>query len=401
MTQSELSEGIISVSYLSKIENGIAKAPEEVIWFLCKKLNIELHSIDHKKIENICKDWFMALFNQEQESTHTLFKEIEKNRQSIPSNSLLNLVEIHTLRYYLLHKKQNEANEQYKKLKRISKQFDDKERYYWLKFNGYYWFRLSSYNKALSYFQKAERYLHVTFYEIDEEEYSLYYMIALSASYAKNARIVYEYASKSLQYYERKVKLKQAADCHLLLGITFVRTKDFENAMESFSLAQRIADTIEDKSILATSLQNIGNLYSILNEPKKAITYFKQSYDLRDNTHSKIIPINSLMIEYYKTQEFQKANYWLKTGLNLLSEDKTPSIYKYELKVYNQLINGIVEKQFERLVLNEIIPFLDKREQHHEKVPFLEVLANYYFENRKYKLAATYYNQALQIKTNL
>lgn len=123
MTQSELSEGIISVSYLSKIENGIAKAPEEVIWFLCKKLNIELHSIDHKKIENICKDWFMALFNQEQESTHTLFKEIEKNRQSIPSNSLLNLVEIHTLRYYLLHKKQNEANEQYKKLKRISKQF--------------------------------------------------------------------------------------------------------------------------------------------------------------------------------------------------------------------------------------------------------------------------------------
>nr|WP_285853791.1 tetratricopeptide repeat protein [Oceanobacillus luteolus] len=226
-------------------------------------------------------------------------------------------------------------------------------------------------------------------------------MIALSASYAKNARIVYEYASKSLQYYERKVKLKQAADCHLLLGITFVRTKDFENAMESFSLAQRIADTIEDKSILATSLQNIGNLYSILNEPKKAITYFKQSYDLRDNTHSKIIPINSLMIEYYKTQEFQKANYWLKTGLNLLSEDKTPSIYKYELKVYNQLINGIVEKQFERLVLNEIIPFLDKREQHHEKVPFLEVLANYYFENRKYKLAATYYNQALQIKTNL
>ncbi|MFD1609763.1 helix-turn-helix domain-containing protein [Oceanobacillus luteolus] len=401
MTQGELAEGIISVSYLSKIENGRADAPEEVIDFLCKKLDIKLNSNDGKKIESICKDWFEALFNQNLEKAHALYKEIEKNKESITSNSLLNLVEIHILRYFLIHNKQREANLHYKKLRRLSKQFNEKESYYWLKFNGYYWFSLSSYNKALIYFQKAERYLHFTFYEIDEEEYSLYYMIALTASYDKKARIVYEYASKALQYYERKVKLKQAAECHLLLGITFVRNKDFEDAIESFTLAQKIADTIDNKDLLATSLQNIGNLYSILNKSKEAIAYYKQSYELRNTTQSKIVPINSLMIEYYKTQDIKKASYWLETGQRVLSEDNTPSIYRYELEVYNQLINGIVEKQLEKLVLNEVIPFLDNRGQQHEKVPFLELLANYYFDNRKYKLAAIYYNQALKIKSNL
>lgn len=401
MTQSELSEGIISVSYLSKIENGVVTPPEEVIWFLCGKLDIELDSGDNKQMEKICKDWFETLFHQELDNTHELYKQIEENKEHLPNKSLVNLVEIHTLRYYLIHKKQQEANEQYKKLKRISTQFDDKERYYWLKFSGYYWFRLSSHNNALSHFQEAENYLHVAFYEIDDEEYSLYYMIGLSASYVKKAHLVYKYASKALQYYERKIMLKQAADCHLLLGISFVRSKDFQSALENFTLVEKIAHTINDKSLLAISMQNIGNLHSFLNESQKAILYFEKSYELKDTVNSQILPITSLMKEYYKVDELEKVNYWLNKGIKLLRKDEAPSIYRFELEVYNQLINGIDEKKFEQLVSNEVIPFLDRREQHYEKVPFLEVLADYYFDNRKYKLAATYYNQALKITSNL
>ncbi|QGS68197.1 helix-turn-helix domain-containing protein [Oceanobacillus sp. 143] len=40
MTQAELSKGIISVSYLSKIENGNADPPEEILELLKNRLDI-------------------------------------------------------------------------------------------------------------------------------------------------------------------------------------------------------------------------------------------------------------------------------------------------------------------------------------------------------------------------
>lgn len=401
ITQSELSEGLISVSYLSKIENGVADPPEETIRLLCEKLNIEPNPKESKHIENLCNEWFVALFNKQIDQTHYSYLQIQESIETITDNSLLNLIEIHKLRYFLIHKKQYEADAQFKNLLQRSINFNDKELYYWLKFSGYYFFSNSSFSKALTYFQKAKKHVDYSFYSVDEEKYDLYYMIALSASYIKKTYIVFTYGSKALEHYQRKYHLKQAAQCHILLGITSLRTRDYESAIESYKLAEMIANTINNKTILATASQNIGNLYSILNKTNESIKYYKKSYNLREDGHKKVIPINSLIKEYYKIQDFYNAKIWLKIGHEIINQIENNSIYIYELKVYDQLINGINNNDFEHLLLNEAIPFINEKEIHHEKIPFLEILANYYFDNRRYKLAATYYRQALTIKNSL
>ncbi|WP_077296452.1 helix-turn-helix domain-containing protein [Virgibacillus pantothenticus] len=57
MTQEELSEGFVSLSYLSKIENQKTNANPEIIQLLCNRLGIELTDTPDAQIEEKCRKW--------------------------------------------------------------------------------------------------------------------------------------------------------------------------------------------------------------------------------------------------------------------------------------------------------------------------------------------------------
>lgn len=400
MTQIELAKGIISVSYLSKIENQTADASEEVIQLLCDRLEIDSSDDENIKLQKLCESWFELLHNRQVEQSHIIYNEINKYINNITDNDMLNLIEIHKLRYFILQKKKNDTETQFVILQRLSETFNDNESFYWLKFTGYYHFRKKSYNKALHYLKKAEKYLNYSFYLVEKEKAELYYMIALSASYIKKDYIVYDYASLALEHSNRKFDLKQTADCHILLGITFLNARNFERAIESFTIAEKISETISDKNNLAIATQNIGNLNNELNRLDDAISYLKRSYKLREVNHKKIKPLKSLVKVYYKMNDYENANYYLKKALNIVKQIEDNSLYFYDLEVYNQLINGF-NSNFEHLLSKEVIPYFAKLEMKYEKAHFIEILANYYFDNRKYKLASIYYKQALDTKNDI
>lgn len=398
MTQRELSRGIISISYLSKIENGAAAPPVEVLEFLLNRLEVNLDLEPNQINEETCNEWFLSLFNKELEKSLSLYKQIKDKKKYISDVHLLNLLTIHKIRYFLIHKEINKASVTIEKLRKMESKFSNSAKYYWLKFQAYYHFSNSVYSKALEYYLKAKKYEKHSTYLIDEEKYDLHYMTALSASYLKKTYIVYKHGNKALTYYQRRLHLKEAAQCHTLLGIAGVGTKDYEDALENFKLAQKIAKTINNNSLLGTSLQNIGNLYSITNKSNEAINYYKKSYKLRDRNSKKIIPINSLMKEYYKNGDFKNAKIWLQAGLDIITTLDSVSKYTYEVQVYDQLINGMKPNAFEKLLLNDVLPYLTAKDLHKEKTPYLEILAKYYFDQRKYKRSAIYYQEALKIK---
>lgn len=403
MTQSDLAEGIISVSYLSKIENGLIEPPQKIYDFLCKELNINPYLQGKKNIfMKLTRDWFEALFKNDIHEAQNLYIQIEKNRALIEKTESITLIDIHKLKYFLLQNKNEEARRQYETLHILSVDFNNIEKYYWLKFSAYYKFKNLYYNKSLEYFNQAKKYLSSIFYLEDEEENGLYYMIALSASHARKTYKAQNYAKKALQFYQKHYHLKQAAQCHILLGISFSRIGENEEAIKSYKLAEKISRNINDTSLLATSIQNIGNLYSIINKSQESIEYYLKSYNLQVNsTHKmKIIPIASLMKEYYRRHDISNATYWLSEGISLISQDESESVYQYEFQVYEQLINGI-NQNFDDIILKKIIPFLNEKELHYEKVAFLKILAQYYFDTRKYKLSAIYYNHALNINNKL
>ena len=403
MTQTELANGIISVSYLSKIENGVASPPPDTIELICKKLNIEVYSSDSddKKYNELANSWFKYLFYNESAKMLHHYKKIKENIHLIADNGLVNMIEIHKLRYYILIKDYKNANVQQRFLNGLAKNFNNKELYYWLKFSDYFYFVNFSYRQSLESFLQAEKYIDNTFYLKKEEKYGLYYMIGLSASYARKLYITLLYTNKALEYYQKNYFLKQCAQCHLLIGITTTRLKNYEEAITSYKLAETIARKLNDKNILASAFQNIGYLYTLLDKPTDAIESYINSYEIRTEPIKKIIPISSLMKLYYESQNDPNASKWLDIGLRLISENELDQMHINEFKVYEQLIKGISSSSLEHLILNEILPFLDEKELYYEKYSYMNILADYYYKVRKYKSSADYYKKSLEIKKNL
>ncbi|OZU88625.1 hypothetical protein CIL03_10025 [Virgibacillus indicus] len=396
MTQSELSKGIVSVSHLSKIENSKIIPTEETISLLNEKLKIDNQIAKNAEITKLIQEWFIYLLNGDKQNSSKVFNRIFIKNEPIINMQPVTLIEIHKLRYFLLLSQTKKAEEQYKYLLKISKNLTELERYYWLKFSGNYYFSQLSYKNALISFQKAEKYLnrHI---EVSSEEFNdLFYAIALAASKIRKVHITLVYSNKALIYYQNKYNMKRCAECHILLGISYQRINEFDKAMENYELASTIASGTNNKDILKLCYQNLGKLNSLRNNSNKAIEYFHKSFQLRLNNAAikKIVPVSSLMKEYYHSNDIANANKWLLEGLNLTDALKqSDSVYIYEFKVFNHLING-TDDALESLITKKILPFLEEKQLNYEKVYYLKTLANYYFNNRKYKLSAIYYNYA-------
>src|SRR5690625_2244451 len=102
MTQEDLAKGIVSLSYLSKIENERTVASPEVISMLCTRLGIQLNSKREAIIQKKCKEWYKLLYEvNDKEEIITLHQEIRKLISTTHSYSLV-MFEIHRVRYFLI-----------------------------------------------------------------------------------------------------------------------------------------------------------------------------------------------------------------------------------------------------------------------------------------------------------
>lgn len=396
MTQADLANGIISVSYLSKIENGTAEPPDEIIELLGEKLKINmLHSDEHITDQTIIR-WFHHLLHSKLDESIRLYNRIKDNLSSAIDKQLLSLIEIHKLCYYSLIQDLDEAEKQIASLQKSSKKFSDIEKYYFYKFIGNYHYRKLSYKKALESYLEAEKLNKAELFHKMEEIHDLYYLIANAASKSRQTHLSLLYSLRALDYYQPNYKLKKCAECQIILGISYQRLREFEKAKASYNRAIDIVEKIDNSLLLKLCYQNIGSMFSDWKQPTDAINYFLKSYELRkyDSDTMKIIPISSLMKEYYNLGDISNSKVWLDLGLDLIkSLNPLDSTYVYEFTVYKHLINGI-DDTFEDLMTKEVIPFVEEKELIFEKVFYTKILAKFYKDKRKYKLSSHYYEKA-------
>ncbi|SET57775.1 Helix-turn-helix [Oceanobacillus limi] len=397
MTQKELSKGIVSVSYLSKLEGGKIEPTKEIKELLCFKLKIDRNIVESDQLRNLCENWIKLVLERKKLEATKVFREISKDIDHVANTNLLNLFEINKLFYYLLTNNQLEIEKQFQLLRDLSTEFSGKERYYWLKAKGSYHYEKLTFKEALISYQEAERTIDLEqVYYPDEEKNDLYYAIALASSKLRNSYLSMVYAQKALAYYQSIYKLQRCARCHVLLGINYQRINEFDKSYRCYQQAASIAKNINDKVLLSVCNQNIGYLFSGKNNFSLAIEHFHKSYQLRESDLAikRIVPVSSIMKEYYKKGDHRAAETWLEKGLDLTkSLDPSVSLHIYEFKVYAHLIRGF-NQSFVHLITREVLPFLDKKQLIHEKPFYLETLADYYFHDRKYKLAATNYQAA-------
>ncbi|MGE6756026.1 helix-turn-helix domain-containing protein [Rossellomorea sp. NPDC071047] len=398
MTQEELASGIISVSYLSKIENNQVDTGMDIIALLCEKLEISPELPVDSDVPNLCMDFFRNLLNRSIDDSKELFTNLEPDIESINHFGYLRLFEIQKIKYFMLTGDLPAAEAQIEALKRKRYHFTRVEEYYWHKFNGNYRYLNSDFTNAYDSYKKAQKLFNFDIYYYEEEESDLNYSISLTTSKLWNTYLSINYAQKALEYYQRKYNVKRCIECHLLLGINYGRNKEYKNAISSYKVAKKLATTIKSQSLLSSCEQNLGHLYSLQDKSDAAIEHFKSSYKNKEADDKTILnPIFSLVKEYHRTSRNEEAKNWLNKGfkvikhLNIHNSPRT-----LDFQVYDYLINNY-SQEFEKFMIQTVIPFYEQKKSKMELSKSLKLLAQYYFDDRKYKNSSIYFAKAYSI----
>jgi HTH-type transcriptional regulator, quorum sensing regulator NprR len=390
LTQESLAEGIISVSYLSKIENNQVSASMEIIHLLCERLGISIDSKVDTLVITLCENWFKSLLKRDKENAQDYYAGIVGDLDSIEHHNLFKLVEIHKIKHYLLTQDVAQAFRQIQQLKRQKYHFTKVEEYYWYKFIAYFEYANSNYDKSYSLYTKALNLWSFDVYSYEEEQSDLFYSLGVVCSKLWNTYQSINYVSKSLDYYQRHYDLKRCAECHILLGISNRRHKEYNKAIESYKNAKNLAEMLNNQSLLSLCEQNIGHLYSVQKMPSEAIRHFEKCYNIRIDRDAmgSLTPIYSLVKEYHQFGNTVKSKEWLTVGEGIIKDLQlglsVPIVIDF--RIFHFLLNDYGEN-FETFMKETVLPYYEEKENKVELSKNMKLLAQYYYDDRKYKNA--------------
>ncbi|HEX6594094.1 MAG TPA: helix-turn-helix domain-containing protein [Bacillota bacterium] len=404
MTQEELASGIVSMSYLSKIENQRTDASPEVINLLCTRLGIEIDNEKDVTIKEKCEQWYNMLFEvNDRDEIVSGYNQLKQWMDTVSSNNFM-MFEIHKVRYYLVLGKFSEALQQINYLTEISNTFDNLHQYYWYKFKGNYNSTNGDFNQAMKWYESAEDKLK----QLDlpeREEADLYYIMAVTHSKIHNTLEAIDFAEQAIDIFQKEYHFLRCAQCHVVLGISFRRLQMYDKAIKNYNLAKHLAKLERNKQLIQLTNMNLGYLYSTKGDSRSSIQYYCEIIDDENvDVIIRLTSITSLIKLYYAIGDIEKTKEMIDIGFALFEDNQTITTNTairytatetvktnyYLLTTYKYAVHHEHHK-FENLVIHEFIPFLKKHKEHTNLVDISKMLAEHFEKQNKYKQAVKYY----------
>jgi HTH-type transcriptional regulator, quorum sensing regulator NprR len=390
LSQKELAEGIISIPYLSKIENNQVVPAPEITKLLLNRLGLPIDDFYPESYSKVLSNFYKAIQDKDITAADAIYDFLSKEDLKVIGKEKLFL--IYSIGYKLLFKEMNDINSIIQNLDGYKLLFSDEESYYFNKLLGDYFYEVGNYKKSLGSYQLAEGYRNRI--GSTEEEYAdLLYAISLAASKLWNVELSIDYGKQALSFFQANYNLIRCIHCHVLLGISFKRLNQHEKALKSYTQALTLAKKIDEKDIQGVIYQNIGYVNYLNNNLEEAISNYQNAIKIKNDNKSRLVTIRSLLRAYYDKNDLKNLEFWIQQGEQLLGEENSEED-KLTFSVFKYLINK-EGSSLEYILTQEVIPFYEKRDDHKSLSYYLEILANYYTQSRKYKQATQQYKKII------
>jgi HTH-type transcriptional regulator, quorum sensing regulator NprR len=392
LTQNDLSKGICSISYLSKIENNSIQSNPEVIQLLCERLEINYE--DNNTIINELKSNLFELYNaikeRNLESASELFESVTKRINLVDDPSIISLHNLMSARYWMFQREFTKALSFLDKLTAIRKNFSDDLNYYYHSFYGLYHYLNGDLKISLKYFLTAQEISEI----IQKEEPEFIYQLAILYSRLGNNSMSIIKSYKAMAIFNKNANYERSVDCLILLGISYNRVKD-EKSGESYLLKALKASKYlsNQKYIQSIIYHNLGFVYSSKKEHVKAIEYYKKSTEYNKNLHSETCYL--LANEYYKLGDSKGAHYWINQGLDLIGNKEVD--HKYKLEILKLQLEEKEESLDYEEQLQLAVVYFDKKKDLINLKKCYEKLGQYYSKKFLYKDSSFYYSKAIHL----
>ncbi|SDX10184.1 Tetratricopeptide repeat-containing protein [Marininema mesophilum] len=288
MTQSELAEGIISVPYLSLIENEKAHPRPDIIQPLAKRLQSTVQHLlgvtDRETVreaEYLLNRIHRSLLAQGADHALKELDALKDLAQQVNDTNLLIQIDLLEINCYI-----HQMNDQQfcKKMKEFESRWELSEidpnllvRYIRLKGNTHL-FR-DRYPEALACYKEAETHIQNVTNEV--EKAYLYGEMSKVYQHLSNYPFCILYAERSIELMVKNDRWLEM--CHQLnvLGTCHSRSGDFNEAIKCFERVLRLAEQFSMSELLFSyTYHEMGCCYMRLEETNQAIYYFQRSLEM-------------------------------------------------------------------------------------------------------------------------
>ncbi|KXG08832.1 Transcriptional activator NprA [Anoxybacillus sp. P3H1B] len=398
MTQEELSKGICSVPYLSKIENNKITANEEIIVLLLSRLGLSYDNIvsEQKQLNEDILAWYQAIIDRDTSQADQYAHSLSEKIEFIENINLVIHYKLTLLRYHLYKNQLSSALELIDYFTKIKGKLTNGQLLYFYCFYGIYLCMNQQYEEGIQKFEMAKSISDKMRYTEPE----LIYYLALTYSYLYRPSLALIYGHQALNLFNSISQYLRSIDCQLIIGINYVRIKEFNQAEQHFQNILSIARSLKLENTISKVYHNLGHLYSAKKESQKAIDFYLKSLSLKKDS-----------IEYLRTAYFLAKEYVLCKNMSaassLISEclerfDFTQYTDDFILKLYmlQHEINSD-EETLKNFIEETILPHFEAKKDISFLIECYEKLAGIYSKKFYYKKSSYYYQLSIQQRKKL
>ncbi|MDZ5607771.1 helix-turn-helix transcriptional regulator [Bacillus bingmayongensis] len=384
MTQEELCQGICSVSYLSKIENGKIEASEEILQLLCARLEIavsDLRDVEAEVKEKL-DEWLNALVHLDKQQVERIYNELQAEMKHVLDFEIINYYKLLYTRYLIMKRDFPALKEELDKLKKMYKKYSPFQKLLYM------------YSKALSYclqykFKDGLDYLLKTeamAKELSYYETGIHYNIALAYSHLEIPHLALHFANVALEGFRNEYKFRYVINCQIIIALSYSEKGQYEEALKMYKSILRESDSFAEKdSILAIALSNIGNIYYKKNQYAEAKEYYSKSlqYQKQENLNY-IDTLYEMALQCINLGQLDEAKEWIDKGIVAARQEE-----RFNTKLY--LLLMLRYRYFEETKAYKV--FLET-----EAIPFFKIAGNKKELKKAYMELAEYFEELSDLK---
>ncbi|PHA01468.1 transcriptional regulator [Bacillus pseudomycoides] len=396
MTQEELCQGICSVSYLSKIENGKIEASEEILQLLCTRLEIavsDLRDIEAEVKEKL-DEWFRALVHLDKHRVEILYRELESETKQIVDFEIVNYYKLLYARYLIMKRNVPALKEELEKLKKVYKKYSPFQQL------------LYKYSQALCYclqhkWQEGLQFLVQTELMAKEQNYyetGIYYNLAVAYSHLEIPHMALHFANIAMEGFRNEYKFRNVINCQIIIALSYSEKGQYDEALKIYESILREADSFSEKDVLmATVLSNIGNIHYRKKKYEEAKKYYVESlqYQKEDDVNY-VGKLYDMALQCIHLEQLEEAKEWIDKGILSAKKDERCNTKLYLLLMlrYKYFTEPSVYKVF---LETEAIPFFKNTGNKKELKKVYIELAEYFEDSLQFKESNHYYKLAIKV----
>lgn len=391
LTQSQLADGICSVSHLSKIESNTYTPHEETYEALLSKMGVQLKKeLEHqKRLEQQLGRFIDCSLHYDLDNLHKTYEQLVQEDDYLQSTQLVNQYELYKFRYFLLVKKMDEAAEQQKLLEKLKGSFTAPESWMNQFFKALYFTTIGQQKDAMDLMNRLDLGLQSIPQKLEGEFYYQKARILLIHDQLELSAYFAERAVRSYEMHHNYIRLLHA---QLLLAINYTRRNLVSQAASLFEVVKRNAYLTHQHELYHSVLYNYAELMQSQKRDLEAFEWFIElKAVLKPGSYMyKAVIINLLELKMLNDEEALPL-------IEQLSLPGSPTDEQY-FKIYHDYYS---QREFSQQDLlnykeNKMFPFFKKYGYIKDTKQLSEELAAHYRTVQDWKKAYYYQTQFIE-----